>query len=229
MTGAEFFHDNGEYVKMKRALFVFGLVASLFYLLGGQSWGGRRARAESGRTAGQASAELRHLVRSGRGANRVKVIIQPVGGGSTELDDALRANGADDVQQFRFFPYRVASLPAAAAEALAARPDVAYVSLDHKVTNLGHVTLTTGADAVRTTNGTTTSGLDGTGVGIAVLDSGLYANHKTFLDRSNNLRIVYSEDFTGEGRTDDPYGHGTHVASLAAGNGRISNAQYTQA
>ena len=50
--------------------------------------------------------------------------------------------------------------------------------------------------------------------------------HHSFLNRSNGVRVVYSEDFTGEGRTDDPYGHGTHVASLAAGNGRISNKEY---
>ncbi len=50
--------------------------------------------------------------------------------------------------------------------------------------------------------------------------------HHSFLNKSNGVRVVYSEDFTGEGRTDDPYGHGTHVASLAAGNGRISNAEY---
>src|SRR5205085_749056 len=86
--------------------------------------------------------------------------------------------------------------------------------------------LTTGADQIRsaTTNNTV---LDGSGIGIAILDSGIDTNHHSFLDRSNGVRVVYSEDFTGEGRTDDPYGHGTHVASLAAGNGRISNAQFT--
>src|SRR5207249_3754172 len=52
-------------------------------------------------------------------------------------------------------------------------------------------------------------------------------NHVAFLDRSNNRRVLFSRDFTGEGRIDDPYGHGTHVASIAAGNARISNAQYT--
>src|SRR5205085_1300241 len=83
-----------------------------------------------------------------------------------------------------------------------------------------------GADAIRVTNGTNTTGLDGTGIGIAVLDSGIDTVHTAFLDRSNNGRVIVSRDFTGEGRIDDPYGHGSHVASIVAGNGRISNAQY---
>jgi len=207
---------------------MLGLAACLLYLSGGRGLGGNRVRAQSGRGREhtRASAELRQKVKGGHGHERVQVIIQPAAGWSDDLDAALRAGGAQGIAQFKHLPFRVASLPAAAATALAARPDVAYVTPDRKVGHLGHITATTGADLVRTTNGTTTSGLDGTGIGIAVLDSGIDASHKAFLDKSNNLRIVYSQDFTGEGRTDDPYGHGTHVASLAAGNGRISNAQY---
>src|SRR4029079_2718055 len=88
---------------------------------------------------------------------------------------------------------------------------------------MGHLSATTGADQVRATTNSTSSSLDGSGIGIAIVDSGIDTNHRSFLNRSNSVRVVYSEDFTGEGRTDDPYGHGTHVASLAAGNGRISN------
>src|SRR2546423_14882786 len=92
---------------------------------------------------------------------------------------------------------------------------------------MGPLSATTGADQIRTSSAGTSGGsLDGTGIGIAVIDSGIDTDHSSFLNRSNGIRVVYSEDFTGEGRTDDPYGHGTHVASLAAGNGRISNAQY---
>ena len=74
--------------------------------------------------------------------------------------------------------------------------------------------------------GTNTSGLDGTGIGIAVLDSGIDTGHRSFTDKDNKLRVVVNRDFTGEGRTNDPYGHGTHVAATAAGNGRISSAEY---
>ena len=119
------------------------------------------------------------------------------------------------------------TLPAQAALTIASRSDVAYVSLNRDVQPMGHLTVTTGADKVRATPNPASTSLDGTGVGIAILDSGIDTAHDSFLNRSNAGRVVYSEDFTGEGRTDDPYGHGTHVAALAAGNGRISNAQYT--
>src|SRR5262249_9913628 len=84
---------------------------------------------------------------------------------------------------------------------------------------------TTGTDQI-SNPGPSSTKFDGTGIGIAIVDSGIDTDHRSFLNRNNFVRVVYSEDFTGEGRTDDPYGHGTHVASLAAGNGRISSGEY---
>ncbi len=78
---------------------------------------------------------------------------------------------------------------------------------------LGHLSSTTGTDAVRQqTTGSTTYTLDGTGIGVAVLDSGVDSGHAAFTNSAGNSRIIKSVDFTGELRTDDPYGHGTHIA-----------------
>jgi serine protease AprX len=63
--------------------------------------------------------------------------------------------------------------------------------------------------------------LDGAGVGIAVLDSGV-SLHQDLKTPGGASRIVYSEDFTGSYSTSDGYGHGTHVAGIAAGNGSAS-------
>ena len=123
-------------------------------------------------------------------------------------------------------------MPVKVLEQLAARKEVHHLSADRDVRAFGHVTNTTGADAVRPQSTTSPLGvttnytLDGSGIGIAVLDSGIDTGHKSFLGANNNLRVVFSKDFTGENRTDDPYGHGTHVAATAAGNGRIANAKY---
>src|SRR5713226_5809792 len=117
-------------------------------------------------------------------------------------------------------------MPASIFDTVAAFDEVAYVSLDRPTQSMGHLSATTGADAVRATNGINVTGVDGTGIGVAVLDSGVYTSHTDFLDKSNNVRVVYSQDFTGENRIDDPYGHGTHVAAIVAGSGRVSNAAY---
>ncbi|MDT0266266.1 S8 family serine peptidase [Streptomyces sp. DSM 44915] len=59
------------------------------------------------------------------------------------------------------------------------------------------------------------AGFDGTGVTIAVLDSGIDTTHPD-LDEG---RVVAAANFTDTDGVEDRYGHGTHVASIAAGAG----------
>ena len=69
----------------------------------------------------------------------------------------------------------------------------------------------------------------GKNVGIAIIDSGVSADDY-LKDASTNCttsRIVYSQNFvSGESTTNDVYGHGTHVAGIAAGAGRCLPGQY---
>jgi serine protease AprX len=102
-------------------------------------------------------------------------------------------------------------------------PDVAYISPDrpNKVASDDDIPAVEG-DIARQQYG-----LDGTGVGIAVIDSGVF-NHDD-LKTANGLgsRIVYSESFIpGNTSTNDAYGHGTHVAGILAGNGHDSASGY---
>lgn len=64
-------------------------------------------------------------------------------------------------------------------------------------------------------------GFDGTGIGVAVIDSGIYQVSDLQSSTSFTSRIAYSADFVGGG-TDDQYGHGTHVAGIIGGNGAYS-------
>src|SRR5207248_11087202 len=121
-----------------------------------------------------------------------------------------------------------------AVEALASHKEVRYLSPDREVAALGHIETTTGTAAARQQTNTlldglvtTTSVLDGSGIAIAIVDSGIDVAHSAFRVQNGSNRVIVSRDFTGENRTDDPYGHGTHVASIAAGNRDIFDGAYT--
>jgi serine protease AprX len=103
--------------------------------------------------------------------------------------------------------------------ALQADPNVKYVSPNRP--HRSFLDLTTAAVSASVA---WQSGFDGTGVGIAIIDSGIVPKHDlTGLDGVTS-RVIYSENFaTGQTDASDGYGHGTHVAGIAGSSGRDSS------
>src|SRR5690242_15850795 len=169
---------------------------------------------------------------------RLRVLIQSNGPFSSSLNTAIIASGGTIVRQFTSINGVLADLPKNQVLTLAARTDVDRMSADHLAQmSASHLEVATGADKVRTS-----SGLDGSGVGIAILDSGIFAGHSEFGSLGNllglsrvtakvdiastnvnlaqyllRLGLVTSLlDLLGLGNGDG-YGHGSHVAGTAAG------------
>ncbi|MDQ3071290.1 MAG: S8 family serine peptidase, partial [Acidobacteriota bacterium] len=102
-----------------------------------------------------------------------------------------------------------------ALRALSQDPEIPHISGNHIVVSTMSVTReATGADQVQQAD-SRAARFTGRGVGIAVIDSGI-ALHSSLLGS-----VVASVDFVNGGRRTsrlgvDPYGHGTHIASLMA-------------
>jgi serine protease AprX len=96
-------------------------------------------------------------------------------------------------------------------------PNVKYVS-PNRVTK-GSLDITT---ATVNANVAWGLGYTGTGVGVAVIDSGVYAHDDLKNATGTASRIVYSQSFVTGLDASDQYGHGTHVAGIVGSNGADS-------
>ena len=105
-------------------------------------------------------------------------------------------------------------MPASALSGVAQNPNVTYLSPDRKLAG----TLEFAEPAV----GAYTAfqgGWTGSGVTVAVVDSGIQSDHPDLRGR-----VSYAENFApGEFDASDKYGHGTHVAGIVAGDGTSSS------
>jgi serine protease AprX len=111
-------------------------------------------------------------------------------------------------------------VPVSMLAVLAKDPNVAYITPDRPVSlTSANEDYTT---AVEADVAAAQFAQDGTGVGVAIIDSGV-ADHADLHDSSGASRVVYSQSFVaGDTTTPDKYGHGTHVAGLIGGTGASS-------
>jgi serine protease AprX len=110
-----------------------------------------------------------------------------------------------------------ADVPNASLSILASSPCVLHLAYDRVTAGAMERTgATVGAAAVRQQ-----LGFDGSGVGIAIIDSGVTAWHDDLGNSAGGgQRIERFVDFvSGRQTAYDDYGHGTHVAGIIAGNG----------
>ena len=122
-----------------------------------------------------------------------------------------------------------ASMTPAQVDALAADPEVTHISPDrplHSTSKSNSNNTSIGSPTAVLDYHTDTvnapvawaQGLDGTGIGVAVIDSGIIDTLPDFY--TPNARVVFSQNFTSKTiNANDQYGHGIHVAGVIGGNG----------
>ena len=159
--------------------------------------------------------------RAARGIGESRVIVRIADRNAAR--SAILAVGGKLGRSLPGISSQVATVPDAALAQLAENDAIERISVDRLAVGATERTgATVGATQIRAQ-----LGLDGAGIGVAVVDSGI-AYHDDLADVSGPQRVDAFVDFVAGGDTPyDDYGHGTHVAGVIAGNGHDSDGRRT--
>ena len=149
----------------------------------------------------------------------VNVIVQyNTSPSNRELNSANAAGAANGKALGLANAYSWTMSPAKVRNLLNQDPNVKYVSPDRPLRGaMNYADPAVNADIAHNL------GYDGTGIGVAVIDSGVNQIFDLTQSASKTSRIVYSQNFDPlANTTSDLYGHGTHVSGIIAGNGGSS-------
>src|SRR5580704_12187964 len=142
---------------------------------------------------------------------------QPNCGGLIGLLDCVVTDLLNIVEQLPLINGVVALVDGIGIVNLSNQLNVVYISSDRPLATLDNAPSAVNAQVAWQSN------YVGTGIGVALIDSGVN-NHPDFYTGILPFsRVVYNQSFvSGTSSTADQYGHGTHIAGLIAGDGLAS-------
>jgi serine protease AprX len=149
------------------------------------------------------------------------IIILTNGAPSFLLKTLITLLGGTITREFTLLNGLAAIVPLGSILKISLDLSVISVTPDRPMNPLMDVTsATVGADVAQQSYG-----LNGSGIGVAVIDSGINGDDEDLKSGPNTAsRVVYSENFVqNESTVRDLYGHGTHVAGIIAGDGTSSS------
>lgn len=179
-------------------------------------------------------------------ANRTERVILTAASLATNSDATNRiARWGGQVKQINLATGTiVVEIPRKKVVALLNDAAIDYVSPDRTVNSTGHIDTTTGTTSARSLAGLL-SEYDGSGVGIAVIDSGIERSHElmnksllnvykpllgsdyTVLKLGTSSVVLYEKSFVPfDSSVGDPYGHGSHITSVISGRREFLSGSY---